>query len=327
MDKLIPRVLFRRDPRAAEVPLVFDSPHSGIDYPDDFRFSCDLATLRMAEDIYVDELYGTAPDHGATLIGALFPRSYLDCNRDLFDIDEKLFDEKWPGEISVGEKTKLGMGLVRRLARADLPVYSRKLTVAEVQNRIRTYYEPYHAELQEAVDRLHRKFGVVWHINCHSMQAEGGGMSSDPGNKRADQRRAVLRRRAVELVDINVLGHAQRGEIAREAEIVGIVDAAVRAVEDERHLGGAWVAAEENAGNELVHQEPWSLRWQAERRPGAIGFKGGACSRQIGIACGQRGWKWQPGGGAIGDGISPLTGAKRVRRRSRRGTSCRSACV
>ncbi len=186
MEKLVPRVLFRREPRAAEVPLVFDSPHSGIDYPDDFRFSCDLATLRMAEDIYVDELYGTAPDHGATLIGALFPRSYLDCNRDLFDIDEKLFDEKWPGDISPGEKTKLGMGLVRRLARADLPVYSRKLTIAEVQNRISTYYEPYHAELQEAVDRLHRKFGAVWHINCHSMQAEGGGMSSDPGNKRAD---------------------------------------------------------------------------------------------------------------------------------------------
>ena len=186
MDKLVPGILFRRDPRAAEVPLVFDSPHSGTEYPDDFGYSCDLAILRQAEDTYVEELFGTAPEHGATLLGALFPRSYLDCNRDAGDIDEALFDGKWPGRLTPGEKTKLGMGLVRRMAKADLPVYSRKLSVAEVENRIRRCYEPYHDELQAIVDRLRRKFGAVWHVNCHSMQAEGGGMSSDPGKKRAD---------------------------------------------------------------------------------------------------------------------------------------------
>ena len=51
-----------------------------------------------------------------------------------------------------------------------------------------------------------------------------------------------------------------------------------------------------------------SLRWQAERRPGAISFNVGRSSRQRGIAYGQRGWKWQPGGGSSGEGISPEIG-------------------
>ena len=34
----IPGVLWRRDPREAPTPLVFDSPHSGSLYPDDFWF-------------------------------------------------------------------------------------------------------------------------------------------------------------------------------------------------------------------------------------------------------------------------------------------------
>ena len=83
----VPGVLWRRDPRGEAAPLVFDSPHSGALYPDDFVFSCPLPVLRRAEDAYVDELFGAAPDFGATLIAAVFPRSYLDVNRSADDLD------------------------------------------------------------------------------------------------------------------------------------------------------------------------------------------------------------------------------------------------
>jgi len=43
----------------------------------------------------------------------------------------------------------------------------------EILARIERYHTPYHRELDEACDRLHRKFGVVWHINCHSMPSQG----------------------------------------------------------------------------------------------------------------------------------------------------------
>jgi len=187
MDELIPGILFRRDAVAPEVPLVFDSPHSGSEYPDDFGYSCPLDILRTAEDAHIEDLYGAAPEHGATLLAALFPRSYLDVNRDIADIDQDLLDAPWPGPITPGEKTRLGMGLVRRLAKANLPVYSRKLSVAEMARRIARCHEPYHAMLQGICDRLHRKFSVVWLINCHSMPARGSAMSSDgPGAVRAD---------------------------------------------------------------------------------------------------------------------------------------------
>ena len=96
----IPGVLWRRDPEAAELPLVFDSPHSGSrSIPRISRFSCALENLRRAEDAYVDELYAAAPASWATLIGALFPRSYLDANRAVDDIDDALIDGVWPSPL------------------------------------------------------------------------------------------------------------------------------------------------------------------------------------------------------------------------------------
>src|SRR5215469_5909013 len=80
-------VLWRQEPLGTELPLVLDSPHSGSLYPEDFGYCCPLPVLRRAEDAYVDELYGAAPEFGATLIAAMFPRSYIDANRAVDDID------------------------------------------------------------------------------------------------------------------------------------------------------------------------------------------------------------------------------------------------
>ena len=169
MSLEIPGVLWRRDPEAPAAPLVFDSPHSGSLYPADFRFCCPLEVLRTTEDAYVDELYAAAPAHGATLIGALFPRSYLDPNRAVADIDTELMDGAWPAEVVASYKTRVGLGLVRRIAKPGMPIYDRKLPVEEIRDRVERYHAPYHRVLDEACDRAHQEFGVVWHINCHSM--------------------------------------------------------------------------------------------------------------------------------------------------------------
>ncbi|MEP6791504.1 MAG: N-formylglutamate amidohydrolase, partial [Ramlibacter sp.] len=68
-------------------PVVLDSPHSGVDYPADFGHCCDLALLRSAEDTHVEKLYDFAPGLGVAWIEALFPRSYLDANRNVTEID------------------------------------------------------------------------------------------------------------------------------------------------------------------------------------------------------------------------------------------------
>ena len=175
----------RHDPVVAPLPLVLDSPHSGSDYPADFKHLPPRKVVRQAEDSYVDELYAMAPEVGATLVEALFPRSYIDPNRSLADIDPALLSAPWPGPLTPSRKTELGIGLVWRLAQGGVPMYSRKLSVNEVQERIARYYKPYHDAVVEALDERHRQFGAVWHLNCHSMPAVGDVMSDDPGRERA----------------------------------------------------------------------------------------------------------------------------------------------
>jgi len=47
--------------------------------------------------------------------------------------------------------------------------------VSEVENRIATFYRPYHAELKTMLDAAHAAFGAVWHIDWHSMKAMSRG--------------------------------------------------------------------------------------------------------------------------------------------------------
>jgi N-formylglutamate deformylase len=169
MSFVIEDVLVRDDPAGARLPLVFDSPHSGSAYPPDFGFVCPLPLLRQAEDAHVDTLFGAAPDFGATLISALFPRSYIDPNRAPDDIEPGLIAGPWPEPLRPGDKSAAGLGLIRRLCAPGVPMYDGKLTVAQVAERIDRYWRPYHAELAAALDGLHAFHGVVWHVDCHSM--------------------------------------------------------------------------------------------------------------------------------------------------------------
>ncbi len=176
-----------RGDHAHEVPVVFDSPHSGTFYPSDFDAVVPRLVLRRAEDTHVEALYAAAPDLGATLIAANFPRSYIDANRSLLDIDAALLDGVWPGPINVSRKTEKGIGLVWRLLDTGEAIYTRKLTVAEVQARISSCYAPYHKAVREAINAAHKHYGAVWHVNCHSMPATSSIISEEgPGVARAD---------------------------------------------------------------------------------------------------------------------------------------------
>ena len=174
-----------RRPAADPLPIVIDSPHSGNRYPADFGSSIDHALLRQGEDLYVDALYANAPRHGATLIAANFPRTYIDPNRVPTDIDEALLDAPWPDEIAPGPKTKLGVGLVWRLIGGH-PIYSRKLSVDEVRARVERYYRPYHDALEQALAGAYREFGAVWHLNVHSMPDDSYALLGLPVKPLAD---------------------------------------------------------------------------------------------------------------------------------------------
>lgn len=176
---------------AGTTALVLDSPHSGVEYPLDFAHACDRQALRQAEDTHVEKLYDFAPGLGAAWIEALFPRSYLDVNRDTTEIDVAMFDEDWPEPVETDPKAlvkvKLGKGLVWRYTDEGVPIYERRLTVAEVRQRIKRCWQPYHAAVSAAIDHAHARHGYSIHINCHSMPSVGASHATEfPGLVHAD---------------------------------------------------------------------------------------------------------------------------------------------
>jgi N-formylglutamate deformylase len=171
--------------------LVLDSPHSGVQYPDDFGHAIDPLLLRRAEDTHVEKLYDFAPALGVAWVEALFPRSYLDANRNLTEVDPELLDAPWPGELATDErvlsKVRLGKGLVWRRTDDGQPLYTRKLAVAEVQGRIDRCWKPYHDAVKAAIDAAHARHGYSMHINCHSMPAVSASHATEfPGLVHAD---------------------------------------------------------------------------------------------------------------------------------------------
>ena len=167
--------VIQHGPAAAAVPLVLDSPHSGRDFPADFDAAVTQFDLREGEDCFVDELYLPATELGVPLLAALFPRTYLDPNRHHGDIDLELIEGgHWPHEHVPSGKSRIGKALVWRTLDDGRPIYSRKLRVAEVVARIERCHAPYHARLRALLDETHRRFGAVYHVNCHSMPAIGG---------------------------------------------------------------------------------------------------------------------------------------------------------
>ena len=156
-------------PQGEAVPLVCDSPHSGTWYPADYAHAVPRELLRRGEDTHVEALWEAVPRHGGTLLHAHFPRTYIDANRTLEDLDPDLLAEPWPEPLAPSEKSRLGYGLVWRNIRAGMPIYDRPLRVAEVKHRIDTCYLPYHAALADTIEQAAQRFGAVWHLNLHSM--------------------------------------------------------------------------------------------------------------------------------------------------------------
>ena len=97
----VPNVLRRTDPSKSPAPMVFDSPHTGLLFPADFRPAIPLEHCERVADWFVEELFRAAPDHGAILVEALFRRAYIDPNRSERDLDLSMIEPGWPDPVAV----------------------------------------------------------------------------------------------------------------------------------------------------------------------------------------------------------------------------------
>src|SRR5689334_21393448 len=151
-----PATIFEVIPPAPQtVPLVFASPHSGRNYPDEFvrGSSLDPLSLRRSEDSFVDQLFGAAPALGAPLLRALFPRAFCDPNREPYELDPAMFEDDLPTFANTrSPRVAAGLGTIARIVNNGTEIYSGKLRYADALARINGYYKPYHAALRQLIE-------------------------------------------------------------------------------------------------------------------------------------------------------------------------------
>ena len=159
-------------PRRLTAPLVFNSAHSGRDYPERFleMTRLDHLSIRQSEDAWVDELFSRAPHLGVPLLRAHFPRAYLDVNREPWELDPTMFCEPLSERCNTtSPRVAAGLGTLARVVAENKPIYRERLTLDDARMRIEGIYQPYHSTLQKLLSEAVTAFGTAILIDCHSM--------------------------------------------------------------------------------------------------------------------------------------------------------------
>ncbi|SDU35954.1 N-formylglutamate amidohydrolase [Stappia sp. ES.058] len=168
------------------VPFVFNSPHSGCHYPDAFLRASrlDSTAIRRSEDAFVDELFEHVVPLGAPLLRARFPRAYLDVNREPYELDPKMYDDRLPSYANIRSiRVAGGLGTIARVVGEAQEIYQGRLCVHEALERIETIYKPYHQTLRRLLAQTHVAFGYAVLIDCHSMPSA---IKTSDGSPRPD---------------------------------------------------------------------------------------------------------------------------------------------
>lgn len=159
-------------PASQTSSVVFASPHSGCDYPEWFlrRTLLNAHTIRSSEDAFVDQLFESAPHFGSPFLVATAPRALLDLNRSPDELDPALI--QGVRRAPTNPRVASGLGVIPRVVANGRAIYYGKMALEEANQRIETYWRPYHTRLQSLLDETRATFGRVILIDCHSMPHE-----------------------------------------------------------------------------------------------------------------------------------------------------------
>jgi N-formylglutamate amidohydrolase len=164
------------EPAAWRAPIIFNSPHSGSVYPDEFLSASriDLPGLRRSEDSFMDELIGGLSDRGFPTVTVNFPRSYVDVNREPYELDPRMFAGRLPSFANTRSmRVAGGLGTIPRVVGDGQEIYRERLSVDDALARIEALYKPYHRALRRLINKAHQAFGTVVVVDCHSMPSIG----------------------------------------------------------------------------------------------------------------------------------------------------------
>src|SRR5260370_5763211 len=158
------------EPAAWRAPIIFNSPHSGSVYPDEFLNSSriELGALRRSEDSFMDELIGGLSDRGFPVVRVNFPRSYIDVNPEPYQLDPRMFTGRLPSLANTRSmRVAGGLGTIPRVRADGQETYRRRLSVDDGLARIEALYKPYHRALRRLINKAHQAVGTVVVVDCH----------------------------------------------------------------------------------------------------------------------------------------------------------------
>jgi N-formylglutamate amidohydrolase len=164
------------EPGVWRAPIIFNSPHSGSVYPDQFLSASriDLTALRRSEDSFMDELIGGLSDRGFPTVRVNFPRSYVDVNREPYELDPRMFSGRLPSFANTRSmRVAGGLGTIPRVVGDGQEIYRERISVDEALARIEAFYKPYHRALRRLINKTYQAFGTVIMVDCHSMPSVG----------------------------------------------------------------------------------------------------------------------------------------------------------
>ncbi|HET6564749.1 MAG TPA: N-formylglutamate deformylase [Xanthomonadales bacterium] len=145
-------------------PLLVSVPHAGTGLPPGMHARLAAGARDLPDtDWYVDRLYAFARNLGASMLVARASRLVVDLNRP--PDDQPLYD---------ASQTGLMTGVVPIECFSGDAVYlpGKEPSTTEITDRLEQYWQPYHSQLQAALEQIRERNGFAILLDAHSIRAQ-----------------------------------------------------------------------------------------------------------------------------------------------------------
>src|SRR2546425_5517778 len=159
MERSFPIV--RHPPPGTRTPVVVSVPHYGTEplphiTRDDYCEPGFETSAYGFADTFAAALYADLHEHGATVLATPVSRMFVDVNRRRDDF------EHHDGEV------RSRRGVVRTHTMRDAPIFARPLALADLEERLRTLYDPYYAALERLLTEIREAYGYALLLDGHT---------------------------------------------------------------------------------------------------------------------------------------------------------------
>ncbi len=159
MERSFPIV--RHPAPGTRTPILVSVPHYGTKplphiTRDDYREPWFETLAYGFADTFAGDLYADLHEHGATVLATPFSRMFVDVNRRRDDFEQN------DGEV------RSRRGVVRTHTMRDAPIFRHPLGLADLEERLRTLYDPYYSALERLLTELRQAYGYALLLDGHT---------------------------------------------------------------------------------------------------------------------------------------------------------------